>query len=240
MKIRLESEWEADDIIEFCQRNDIECDVVLREELFEMSSTEFLTRPFFCNSIVVQKHLNAVGLSYLIPDTYEEKFRHLFKRKITKCSFGELKAQSFPYFIKPVGNDKIFDGTVVKCAQDLDELWEFHNVGYPDKLEYYVSEVVEFSSEYRLFIGNGKVYARGHQSGGYLSMSGGILCLLENEILQIAKNDFYAVDIGYTLDLNRWSIVEINPPFSLDDFGIDLALYMQYCVDFAQSISCRT
>ena len=158
MKVLLEEEWSADDIIEYCKKHNIECTVKSQEDINEMDEKTFLSYVFFCNTLIVQKNLVKSGLSHLIPDTYTSKFNTFFNRQIKKVTYHELQNLEYPIFIKPVENNKVFDGTVVKCYDEFKELWKFHQVESPEMIEYYVSEVVEFESEFRLFIGNGMVY----------------------------------------------------------------------------------
>jgi len=84
---------------------------------------------------------------------------------------------------------------------------------------------VDFKVEYRLFIGNHQLYGIGFQKGDKnISNYNDFI----KQILEISDG-FYAIDIGYD---NDWSIVEINPPFSLDDYGISMHNYVRYAIDF--------
>lgn len=57
----------------------------------------------------------------------------------------------YPKFIKPFSQIKAFTGTVVRSKQDA----EYATVGYND--EVWVSNVVRFLSEWRMYIHNGKI-----------------------------------------------------------------------------------
>ena len=53
-----------------------------------------------------------------------------------------------------------------------------------------------------------------------------------NNLIKECGSDFFAIDIGYVKDKQKWCIVEINPCFSLDDFGVDIKSYMMFTFDF--------
>jgi len=48
-------------------------------------------------------------------------------------------------------------------------------------------------------------------------------------------NNFRCIDIGMNQS-NQWFIVEINPPFSLDNHTIDMNQYIEFCIDSCQYI----
>lgn len=235
-EIILEAEWVAEDIKDYCNQNGIRCTVLTHNDIFMLNKSDFLSQPFFCSTDVVQHHLQ--DTAYVVPDTYETSFMPLLKRHIDKCKFSDLisrdmnRVRGMPFFVKPIGNNKAFDGIIIKSTDDINHYQDFFKI---DPLtDVYVSDVVTFTSEYRLFIGNGKIYARGHQRG----LSGPDLSFdsdFEQELLAICKRDFYAIDIG--LQGTEWSIVEINPPFSLDDYDINIDTYVRYGIDFWTALS---
>jgi len=202
-----------------------------QEEFRKMDTNTFLLLPFFCSTTVVQFHLNKIG--YSIPDTYQQNFNKFFKRKIEKCQYQNLLTTEFPIFIKPVGNDKKFDGTVF---ENLDQFKEILSINTLDDtleikpgMEFYISSILKFEVEYRLFIGNGHIYASAFQKGNDK------IKIDENfveEIILTCGKEFFAVDIGFIKENSEWAIVEINPPFALDDYEIDLEIYIKYGTDF--------
>ena len=222
----LEQEWCADDIIEWAARNDRECREIWKQDLMNMSTKEFLSQPFFCSTDVVQHHLKVAGLENLVPDTYPPELLHLFGRKITKTKPNLIEA--FPCFVKPAGNDKSFDGTVVKSKSELLELIPCHLA------EVYVSEVVNFEVEYRLFLGNERLYARGFYQGEESIPFDSIAEGTVSRIIEVIGSKFCSIDIGYVR--GEWLIVEVNPPFSLDDADIPVEIYVQYAIDFWECI----
>jgi hypothetical protein len=54
-------------------------------------------------------------------------------------------------------------------------------------------------------------------------------------------DDFKCIDIGLVQngDNYDWCVVEINPPFSLDDYDIPFEEYIQFCIDACLYINSR-
>ena len=239
MKIILEAEWEAEDIVNYCRQNQIECCVMNQTDIFEMQPTEFFQQPVFCNTLIMQKNLKSVHKENLIPDTYDLEFKHLFKRVINMVTFKDLAKYRYPYFIKSIGNSKLVDGTVIKNSDDLADVWVVNQVFPKPDLLLYLTEVVKFDVEYRLLVGNSRIYGIGHQKGSKsITISSDHPFI--KDILTTAGMRFLCIDIGYISECKdckdseckEWAIVEINPPFSLDDFDIPVQIYVQYGLDF--------
>ena len=235
LEIRLEEEWEAADIIEHCNANGIACHVLAQSDLEDLETHDFLSMPFFCATEVVQHHLKAAELAEkVVPDTYSQNYAPLFGRKIQRISFTDLKglAQTdFPLFFKPASNNKLFDGCVVTDQAHIDEVLEMHDV---DKdvaatMEVYVCEVVKFACEKRLFVGAGKIYATGHQFG---KDDTPLDSAFVDQVAKLSDGKYCAVDIGYLPASSQWVVVEVNPPFALDDWGIATATYLQHGINF--------
>jgi hypothetical protein len=98
-----------------------------------------------------------------------------------------------------------------------------------DDLLVYYSELVNFAVEYRLLIGNNKLYGQGFQKGNKLI---NLDLNFINDLIKLSHQEFFCIDIGYIIDKKEWAVVEINPPFALDDYGIKLNDYMDYFFDF--------
>ena len=56
------------------------------------------------------------------------------------------------------------------------------------------------------------------------------------QILAASGGCYFAVDVAFCAGLNDYAVVEVNPPFALDDCGISIAVYCQYCIDAAEYI----
>ena len=229
MIILLEDEWDAEDIIEYCNQNSIGCKILPQREIFSIDPFEFFKHPFFCSTHIIQKNLKEIGLSELIPDTYDNIFNNLFKRTINKIFYKDLDKYQYPYFIKSTGNGKQIDGTIVTNECDLGDIWMVNQIEPTPDLELYISDIVKFDVEYRLLVGNHKVYGIGYQKGdNSIKIDNNFI----EELLNVSNNKFYCIDVGYLNSMGQWAIVEVNPPFALDNFDIPIENYMLYCIDF--------
>lgn len=235
MKVILEDTWNADDIVTFCKEKGIECEVASQEELY--AKEDFFECIYFCNTDIVrcqlQKHLkgNTELLNIIYPDTYESAYSQYYKRMIRRMNVGSLDTALLKennIFVKPIGNDKRFDGRVISSLNDIDQLL------MDDKEIVYACDVVNFLSESRLLIGNGKLYGYGHicKTKDYSFMSS----MNINHIIELSKGSFRCIDVGLTKE-KGWVIIEINPPFSLDDYEIPLDMYMNFCIGACEWIN---
>eukprot|EP01052_Picozoa_sp_SAG31_P007565 SAG31_NODE_362_length_16904_cov_7.893218_2_plen_128_part_00 len=65
---------------------------------------------FMCNTELIQAKLKAVGRMHKVPGTYPKALDGLLNRKCEQRSFSDVTEEMLPVFIKPVSNDKRFDG----------------------------------------------------------------------------------------------------------------------------------
>lgn len=189
--------------------------------------------PVFCSTQIFQDKLIIVNKSDIIPNTYEPIFANLFKRNIQEVNWLEVIKHPYPYFIKPKSNNKVFDGYIITGLADLTHLVDMYKFELEqlDQMTFYIANQINFSSEYRLFIGNGKLYGYAHQKGPEHDLITGSASKFIQELVRISNNNFFPIDIGYIPDQETWAIVEINCPWALDDYGLDINTYMTYCLD---------
>ena len=232
MIILIQEEWDADDIISYCKDTWRAYSIMTKNDISKMDINKFFRGPAFCDTNIIQKNLSLRKLDHLIPDTYPLIFNDFYHRSINKSSYKNIDKFSFPYFIKSIGNNKLVDGTIIHNEKELNELWINNNILPTDDTDFYISNVVEFATEYRIFIGNNHIYGVGHQKGNNMMQPD------YNFIINLTKmtnGKFYCIDIGYIKDKNKWAVVEVNPPFALDDYGILIDDYMLYTIDFWKS-----
>lgn len=210
--VLLEDTWEADDVVEECFKRKICCEVVSVEDLRAMPTHQFLSSIFLCDTTIIQQHLKIVDKLELVPDTYPAHFRSFFKRRIAKLKRATVEPSDLPIFIKPQANDKEFDGVVISTVEDLAQC------GDPESFVY-ISSVVKFvGHEHRLFIGDGRLYAKGirctandeisttpsedHDEGfsafvdDILNASGGLFCAVDVSLLQSSQLEWAVVEVG--------------------------------------------
>lgn len=163
-----------------------------------------------------------------------------------------------PLFVKPASNDKAFDGKVVRDKEDLEAiLEEVRKTAAVDSFPVFTAPPVRFRIEYRLFIGGGRIYrgTTSEDSSGdswyMVRAEPGLDTLFAEKgagkqgacpvpdaafvdaiLDKVGPERFWVVDIGLVAAEaaeEQWAIVEVNPPFSVDDHGLEIELYCQYC-----------
>mmetsp|Transcript_40113 Transcript_40113/g.93154 ORF Transcript_40113/g.93154 Transcript_40113/m.93154 type:complete len:248 (+) Transcript_40113:48-791(+) len=233
--VLLEDTWEATDVMEECTRTGRPCQELTVEQLDAYDPREFMKHVFMCNTEIVQKKLQAVGLSSKVPATYPPELGNMFHRTMETKRLDLISTADLPLFVKPTSNNKAFDGCVVKSAEKLQDIIE--EVGGGEKgaaLEVFTAEVVSFKAEYRLFIGGFKCYGLGQINEA--EPVGPPPDELVQQIVALVGDRFWVVDVGYLSKQDgapEWAVVEVNPPFSMDDHGLAIEPYVQYCTDAA-------
>lgn len=183
----------------------------------------------FADTSVIQKYVSSY---YNVPDTYPQELDHLYHRKIGKIKFSQCLSMEKPFFIKPCGNTKEFDAMRVTMNIDLDYLSSI--VDKDDQV--YCCDLVKFVNEYRLFIADNKIFAM-KESSHYI-LDSDVIKSVEppqeflDEVLNANTFNYCAIDIGLIDDNNdkqQWAVVEVNPPFALSDYGLEVEKYYEYC-----------
>merc|ERR1712206_24643 len=89
-----------------------------------------------------------------------------------------------------------------------------------------------FVCEHRLFIGDGRVWGTAEYSEHVLSedviVSSPIPPEFVEEVLACNTMGFVVVDVALTR-AGVWCVVEVNPPFALTSYGLDICTYVEYC-----------
>lgn len=132
---------------------------------------------------------------------------------------AEVRAPDAPVFIKPLRNVKTFPGHV-------------RNVGRPDAMHTAMiaddrpiacSEVVEFESEWRCFMLEGRVLDVRRYKGTFRSS-------VDWSVLDAALESFREQPAGFAMDLGvltdgRTAIVEVNDGYSVGAYGLPRARF---------------
>lgn len=254
--IYIDEEWtkngDTDDIIAYytnpnnMKKYDIQ--ILTTGQLENIPTHQILNGIVFAHTSIIQGHLRAIDpevAKNLIPNTYDPAFAKFFKREIEIITLDILRdkylANDESRFIKPLGNSKSFNGQVIDDFGDLDKLFDEHPELSPTT-RVYSAPVIDIQGEIRLLIGSGHLYGSGQISVAnppnkdYLELStssiGGVSNTSVLDKLITATGDrFLCVDIGWVPELERWVVVEINPPFSLEDYDIPLTDYLRFTED---------
>jgi len=154
-------------------------------------------------------------------DTYPIQLRSHFRRNLSTCKIGELKESDLPVFIKPTLDTKTFTGFVCKDKYDR----RLGNI--PPDLDIYKVEVVEFLTEYRVYVLDGKILNIARYTGPVDHMPD--VSTIRDMINAMHSTTTegpiaYSLDVG-VLDTGDTVLVEVNDALSLGNYGLCPALY---------------
>ena len=182
---------------------------------------------FFGGIGFIQKALKTLNLEIPVHSDYPNSLKKFYGRKISESTINEVSGNPEPWnvFVKPKGKLKKFTGRLVKTTYDL--------IGCIDSernTPVWVSEPVEFISEWRVFVRYNKIL-------GVKPYAGDWRCQYDYEIIEEAVNSYtnapagYAIDFGLTKD-GRFLIVEVNEGYAIGNYGL-------FYIDYAKLISAR-
>ena len=151
--------------------------------------------------------------------------RHSVEMTIGELADGYVKGLlNDPLFIKPLEDNKAFDGVVINNHL------EFTNFNYlDDDYSVFVSEVVEFVTEYRCFVNRRAVVGAKNYTGDFT--------IAPNwDKVYKAVRDYdnqpvsYSLDFGVTND-GETLLIEINDCIGLGSYGLNPIVYCKLIRD---------
>jgi len=156
---------------------------------------------------------------------YPDQLKKYLGRKIETTTFGNL-GDDFPYFVKPADDVKMFTGDVVSNPKHLEYLRDFDKC--QPETPVMKSEVMEFLSEYRVFVSHGKIYDVKHYKGTWKEH-------ISSNIVEMMVRDYTDCPSAYTLDVGLDSsgltrLVEVNDMWAIGSYGMDGRDYALLCV----------
>tara|TARA_R100001163_G_C5068494_1_gene208934 strand:+ start:2334 stop:3110 length:777 start_codon:yes stop_codon:yes gene_type:complete len=253
MRTIIQDTWNQPDdleLIEFMLKNKIKFSILSKSQILKYNSREI--DALFCDTKIIQLKLQKDRYIYNVPKTYPECFHasndilDLYHRKIQIItlqqffdSIKDLSNITQPFFIKPFLNDKSFNALVVNTKWDVAHLKS--TCKDPENTKIYISEPAKFINEFRLFIGKNKIYGIVESSNYILdphdirSVDGPPKTFIQEILKRIDHHAFYVVDVGM-LSTGKWAVVEVNPPFSLSSYDLDIKCYYNFCKDAWKNI----
>lgn len=185
---------------------------------FKLSECDLLVGSIEC----VTEALRLLGKSSPKPNYYPSELEHLFKRDIWKSTPLEvisLIAQESEVFAKPV-KWKLFTGQVFSASSGYALINSIKESNPVEPL--YLSSVVEWVSEHRVYVDNGNLVAVCQYSG--VDDMEIPLDVVEKAIASLSKGEYpcsYTFDLGILQD-GSVALVEMNDAFSIGAYkGIE-------------------
>lgn len=145
-------------------------------------------------------------------------------RKVFEMTFSDVEEYSntegaFPFFIKPLYHHKLFTGYVVTSKHGLLQA----KLRCQPNSDLIISECVNFVSEYRCFVLNGKLIGSKNYTGDFTVSPD--YRIIENAIMDYKSQPIaYSIDFGITDD-GRTLLIEMNDGFGLSAYGLNKIAY---------------
>jgi len=163
----------------------------------------------------------------LLPD-YPEELQGYLHRKVESGTLRDLTLERCPVFVKPK-YQKLFTGFV--CDDPFDYRFKSHRVNNNEPL--WFSEVVNWVSEWRVYVVNGKIGYMSHYNG--LRAAKPRLKRVEEMISKLSAQN-YVMDIG-VLSNGRAALIEVNDGVAVGAYeGCHANVYGELLVNRWQEI----
>ncbi|WP_291725182.1 ATP-grasp domain-containing protein [Bernardetia sp.] len=200
-------------------------------EIIEVENIESLVidedNVFFGSIDFVQSGLKKMNIQVPEHIDYPESLNKYYGRKISESTINTIanNPDSWNVFVKPKGHLKKFTGRHIKTTFDL--------IGCGDRendVPVWVSEPVEFVSEWRVFV-------RYNQVLGVRPYKGDWRGQYNYKIIEEAISSYqnapagYAIDFGLTKE-GKFLVVEVNEGYSIGNYGL-------FYTDYAKLLSAR-
>lgn len=194
----------------------------LGDDVSEPRGSAFRKDVIYVGSIEFLKMVaRRIGFSMPFPLNIPTSIESYAGRQI---SYGKIKdITSYPVFIKPADELKLFPGGVISHEPSLTipELKEDTRL--------LISEVVDFVSEYRCFVFKGKLVGVRHYSGSFYYYPE--IAIIENCIHNYFDAPVaYCIDFGITSD-GKTMLVEVNDFWSCGTYGFTGQTYAYMLVN---------
>lgn len=185
-----------------------------------------------------KKFFQQIGIQTPVYLGYPKSIFKYCRRNIYKSYLSKI--ETFPIFVKPTQDVKLFTGTVLDKKSDVD-LLKLANPSLQNDAEVYCSDVINIDSEYRIFVHTkpdkhlikDKIVGIKHYNGDFK-----LFPSLEdfNNIYQIIE-EFkdspicYSMDIGLSKTESSFYLIEVNDFWGLGSYGLDGRTYVKMTLD---------
>lgn len=155
-------------------------------------------------------------------------------REVCEATWSEIEQLTdFPFFIKPLEDHKLFTGYVVKSPQDL-----LHGkLRVKPNSKIVLSECVDFISEFRCFVLEGKLVGCKNYTGDFRVLPD--FDIIENAICDYINQPIaYSIDFGVTTE-GKTLLIEMNDGFGLSAYGLNKIIYCKMLQARWDEILCK-
>jgi hypothetical protein len=237
----VQTEWNEDDDLDLHQyliKFMPDYKILTKEQILKTDPSEISV--LFCDTSVIQELLKLHG-KYVEYPTYPKYFDNFYNRDIRIIRAKDLMDKkivgSYDYFVKPMANDKSFNGTLV-CS-DFERDYLLDQIDNPDQ-EIYFCKKVHFVNEYRIFVADGKCFDVADCTEELIDPTDRLAKpiappddLINRLLEQLSDQNvhkFCVIDVALaTGETNCWCVVEQNPPYALSSYSLSIDRYVDYC-----------
>lgn len=170
---------------------------------------------------MIRKRLAAFGIDPITID-YPEELTEFLGRTIHRTTLSKIanNPEIWPIFIKSQEQKKI-TGKVIRTTADL--------VGMGtqgEDTEIYFSEVLDFVSEYRVFVRYGQILDCKHYWGNPMIFPSSSV-IIDAISKYGSAPDAYGIDFAVTRD-EKTVLIEVNDAWALGCYGLEMHLYAKF------------
>jgi hypothetical protein len=155
-----------------------------------------------------------------------------YQREIWVSKYKDLDECTFPVFVKPKDQVKLFTGMVLNTVQSYRLAKNLY--GIDPELEVYVSDPIDVLSEYRCFVHKGELVGMKHYDGDFMLFPD--VELVKNMVLAYEDAPVsYTLDVGVCGDATT-RLIEVNDFWAIGGYGLDGKTYVRMLIDRFQEI----
>ena len=215
------------DIKETLESRGIECELFTTKKLMRNQLLIDDTTLVVGDNPTMMSVFKRLGINWT-NDSYPESLRKYLNRNVWESSIRNFLLRSHEneigrVFVKPKSKAKLFTGFVINSTTDLYRL-----NGIAKDTDLYCSSVVNWLSEYRVFVNKSRIV-------GVKNYDGDKALTLNMEVVENAIYDFeqsnqrtdaYGIDFG-VLDDGNTALIEWNDGFALGSYGLEKEIYTE-------------
>jgi hypothetical protein len=168
----------------------------------------------------IHRALNKLKVTIPQNIDYPDQLKHLLKRSVVRGTIGDVRKISYPVFIKPEIDHKLFTGFV----WDAGEVSRRKIVTCPDEVFVWISEPINILTEYRTFILNDEILDCRHYKGDWRFMPDHKVIEDAVSLMKTNRPRAYCLDFGVT-DKGETLLIEMNDGFSIGHYGLPPVQY---------------
>lgn len=158
---------------------------------------------------------------------YPKELNHFYRREIFEMDYSRVMYEPLPFFVKPKDEVKRFTGTVVTTEQ-----WKTIVLNGHEKCKFFVSKVLDISSEWRVFVHKGKIYGCECYDGDRLMFPNAEFIKNAVKVYEESENSIvsYTIDVGIQPDGTNF-VIELNDMWGTGIYGAPEVEYVDAHID---------